>query len=209
LRFVRIVAQGFARFWHIRGVQADDDYWSLAPTKDNLQKLSLVNSGFDFSRAFTVSHKEDGTFMLLYRFRDQIVCSSRHSFGEEMLTVPAECLGDRPSDAEPRKMSKAEFVLRYMRVYRSTSTSSTPPLSLTSTSAPSASSDAMASVGSGLGVTSVRPVPSRERDDLTWLTRGRHAVHRVLLRPNTRDTAVQNSARLSSGACSCQWRHRS
>jgi hypothetical protein len=54
LRFVRVVAQGFARFWHIRGIQTDDDFWTLHPTRENLQKLSLVNSGFDFSRPFTV-----------------------------------------------------------------------------------------------------------------------------------------------------------
>jgi hypothetical protein len=87
-RFVAVVAQGFPRFWHIT-----TSALTLSDEKD-----------FDFEHPFTVQDKEDGSFMLVYQFRDQYVCSSRHNFGEEVFHV-----------SPTRSVTKSQLVFETMR----------------------------------------------------------------------------------------------
>jgi len=101
-RFVRVVAQGFARFWHISSTSIEEDE---PETPATLLALSAANSGFDLAHPYQVQAKEDGSFMLVYCFRDHIVCSSRNNFGQEMLQL-----------RDGRRVSKSDLLFETMGV---------------------------------------------------------------------------------------------
>lgn len=90
LIFVRIVAQGFSRFWHLCGTTKDDDYFDKKligeyDTKDSkLQNLlSEANSNFCFQSGWRTQEKVDGSFYLMYKYKGEICLSSRNGFAEE------------------------------------------------------------------------------------------------------------------------------
>jgi hypothetical protein len=90
--FVRVVAQGFVRFWHLRGfIEHRDDYFNPrlinGYMSNHVHTLCRVNSGFDFTRPWTIQDKEDGTYMLLFRWRSHIIASSRKGFGQSNITI--------------------------------------------------------------------------------------------------------------------------
>lgn len=95
-RFVAIIAKPFQRFWHIRfdtsGGRSEHTDLSVGSQTNAVPQLrphplADANSHFNFSQPFELQEKEDGTFMLLYWFRDRWIVSSRNGFGQEQLSM--------------------------------------------------------------------------------------------------------------------------